>query len=331
MARRDGFPGCYLVLKAKMRRTIRRQIPHTSDGFTLMELLVALFIIGLLIAITVPAIQQSRASARRMQCSSNLRQIGIAAHNYTESHGQLPFNHLGAGLLFSILPYMEGKTEHDRLETLLSGPPMDQIQAAQTAARFEFYLCPDDGLATLAGASSYDVNRGLLEISGQQRAFVPDGSRSLSWRDVPDGLSQTALCSEMRTGPDIQPGQPPDPRYGNWFVNSTTGGPPLTRSELVQFANDCVTAALTSSPYTPAASYSYISSNVGYNHVGMPNSPACQNAGLLFSFPASSNHSGGVNLLLADGAVKFVATHIDINVWRALGSRDGGEIESSSF
>ena len=90
-----------------MHRRVRSPIPRTSAGFTLIELLVALFILALLIAMTAPAVQQSRASARRMECSSHLRQIGIAAHAYSESHGQLPFNHSGAGLLFSILPYME--------------------------------------------------------------------------------------------------------------------------------------------------------------------------------------------------------------------------------
>ena len=314
-----------------MHPKVLRPATYSSAGFTLIELLVALFIIGLLIAMTAPAIQQSRESARRMQCSSHLRKIGIAAHAYSESHGQLPFSHQGAGFLFSLLPYLEQTAEHRRLELLLSGSNLSQIQANLTAARFDFYLCPDDGLAVLPGATSYNVNRGLLEVSGLQRAFVNDGSRGLSWRDVTDGLSQTALSSEMRTGPFIEAGQPPDAQHGSWFVNTSTGGNGLTRAELTQFAQDCVTVAQSSPPYTPATSYSYISSGVGYNHVGSPNSPACQNAGWLFSYPASSNHSGGVNLLLADGSVRFAASTIDINVWHALGSRDGSETESNSL
>ena len=219
-----------------MHRQIDRP-RHRFSGFTLVELLVSLTIIGLLIAMTLPAIQQSRASARRMQCASHLRQIGIATHAYTESNAQLPWL-FDEGLLLTLLPYLEQKAEHDRLlELLVSGNMSDNIQAIQTAAKFEFYVCPDDTWAILPGAASYSLNVGLISGTGQQNGFIPIFDQVLSWRDVTDGLSQTVFCSEMRSAPEISPMLPPDPRYAAWYVSSSLRRG-LTRDQLAQLRGD---------------------------------------------------------------------------------------------
>jgi prepilin-type processing-associated H-X9-DG protein len=297
---------------------------------TIIEILVVVAIIGTLIALILPAVQQSRATARRVQCSSHLHQIGVAAHSYVELHRQLPFTMTGAGLLFSILPQLEQQAEHDRLAALLQNGFAGQMEAQTTARRIEIYLCPDDSLATSPAASSFAVNRGLLDLTGQQRAFVPDDGHALSWRDVPDGLSQTALVAERRNAPPLQPPAPPDPRFGSWFVNSAAVTN-ITRDQVVAFATDCRHLSQTTAPVGQMGGIGYLAPNAGYNHVDTPNGAGCNSSGFLISTPATSNHRQGANMLLADGAVRFVSDSIDRIIWLAVGSRDGNESEAASF
>lgn len=311
-------------------RFASRSFVATRRAFSVVELLVAIAIVGLLVALLLPAVQLSRAAARRSQCASNLRQIGIAAHSYETLHRQLPFSLRGGGLLFSLLPHLEQVAEHDRLQGLLAGDPNDQLTAATTARRIAAYLCPDDTEATSAGAASYAVNRGLTDAAQQQRAFVPDDGRGLSWRDVSDGLAHTAFCSERRNAPPFQPLALPDSRFGNWFVNNASASA-VSLAQLNAFSSDCVHVSQTIPPITQAGGIGYLTPNAGYNHVVSPNGPSCISSGLLFSSPAVSNHSGGVNLLLADGAVRFATEDIDLAVWLAIGSRDGRESLASSF
>ena len=312
-----------------MQRAPRPNAP-TQRAFTVVELLVALAIMGLLAALLLPAVQSSRASARRSQCASHLRQIGIAAYSYEELHRQLPFTHHGAGLLFSLLPHLEQTAEYDRLQELLAGDQDDQLKATRTAARIATYLCPDDSEATSPAASSYLVNRGLPDPVQQQRAFIPNDGRGLSWRDVSDGLAYTALCSERRHAPPIQASTPPEPQFGFWFVNNASTSA-VSLAQLEAFSNDCVHVSRTIPPLTQMGGVNYLSTNAGYNHVVAPNGPACGSSGLLFSSPAISHHAGGVNLLLADGATRFVSEGIDLSVWRAIGSRDGREHLGGEF
>ncbi len=310
-----------------MRRRTIHPTARSPAGVTLVEILVSIAIIGLLVAMTAPAVQRSRASARRMQCSSHLRQIGIATHVYADTHGRLPLDGPTGGLFFSILPELDQQAEHDRLEKLLQGTFADLTEAFTTAAKFEVYLCPDDTLATSSRAMSYAVNCGLFDNLPVQYAFGRGGHR---WAEITDGMSQTALCSEIRSSPQIAPGSVPDPRYGKWFVRySTNAG--ITSADLDTFESACISASQSTPPYVPYSATGYLWSSSIYNHVGLPNSPACESGGSIFSYPATSNHTGGVNVLLADGSVRFFASNGDMGVWRALGSRNGGEIESSSF
>jgi prepilin-type N-terminal cleavage/methylation domain-containing protein/prepilin-type processing-associated H-X9-DG protein len=310
-----------------MQRRCARSRNSAIRGFTILELLVSIAIIGLLVALLLPAVQRSREAARRVECSSHLRQIGIAVNSYAEAHRQLPYSHFGGGILFAIMPYLEQGDEHERLQKLMQGDFNDLITMNQTAARLEIYLCPDDGLAVQPGASSFSVNRGApgLEAFGQG-----NNGRALSWRDVFDGLSQTAFVSERRNAPPYVPPTPPDPEYGNWFLTQALPAT-ITPADLIAFAEDCLRASQTTAPMTQAGNGTYYSVGSGYNHVGTPSGPFCSSMSLVISSPAMSNHPRGVNVLLADGAVRFVSDGIDRMVWLAVGSRNGGEPEAGAF
>lgn len=314
-----------------MRRRICSVQSGHCHGFTIIELIVVLAILGLLMALLIPAVQMSRGAARRVQCLANLKNIGIATHNYVDMHQQLPCARFAGGLLFSTLPFLDQSAEYTRLIQIVDGGPSQYAEAMSSAARVPLFLCPDDSFAIGPGASSYAVNRGLFDVSHQLRAFVPDDGRSLRWSDVPDGLSQTALCAEFRWAPQrVDLMAPPDPKYGNWFVNSASVSA-ASRDELNNFANDCLETSRLNSPVTQSSGISYLDGSVGYNHVLTPNAPRCTSAGLLFATTTISPHSGGTNVLLADGSVRFVSAAIGRPVWWALGSRDGGETEASGF
>lgn len=314
-----------------MRRP-RLSCSSAPPGFTLIELLVAIGVVALLVAFLLPAVQQARGAARNAQCTSHLRQIGIAAHGYVELHGQLPFIHHGAGFLFSLLPFLEQRYEYDRLHDLLVGPSATVSQALQTAAVLPVLRCPAEPLPTQPGIANYLVNGGLPEVVGQQRAFYFSlAEHPAAWNDVSDGLSQTVLCSEKRNAPPppVSPALP-SPAYGLWHVTSAVLGA-ASSADVEQFSASCRIASTSDPPLMHAGAGTYISPTNYYNHVVTPNGPDCRSEGLLFARSSSSYHGGGVNVLMADGAVKFAASAIDGSVWRAVGSKSGGESEAASF
>lgn len=303
------------------------------QGFTVIELLVSIGVIGLLVALLLPAVQQVRAASRKTTCSSHLRQVGIAVESYASTHRQLPYSHHGAGILFSIMPYLEQASEHQRLEQLFRASPDPSIPFS-TAARLPIYLCPADTHAHRPGASSYNVNEGNRDHNGDTEGFV--SVYQLKWSDVTDGLSQTVFCSERKSAPEYGEGQSIAPQYGAWRVQLVTVDPfRVSVAELDRFFDDCIAASRSNSPDGLSDSWPYYVCNEGYNHVGTPNGPTCNSYGQLFnlttSVPASSHHMGGVNVLIADGSVRFVVSNISLPVWRAVGTRNGHELEASSF
>lgn len=340
-----GQKSCLVLRGFKMRSVSiscgRLQSPCWSvhgksrcfGGFTVVELLVSIAVIGLLVSLLLPAVQQVRAASRRSSCSSQLRQVGIAVESYVSTHRQLPYSHYGAGVLFTILPYLEQASEHRRLEQLFSASNDPSIPFS-TAAHLPIYLCPADTHAHVPGASSYNVNEGNRESAEGSEGFV--SVHRLTWSDVTDGLSQTAFCSERKSAPEHQEGQPVDPQYGAWRVQLQIVDPfRISLAELDRFAEDCRAAPLAMPPDSPSDSWPYYVCNEGYNHVGTPNGPTCVSFGqplyIATSMPASSHHSHGVNVLMADGSVRFVGSSIDLSIWRAVGTRNGHEVVASTF
>ncbi|MCA8991759.1 MAG: DUF1559 domain-containing protein [Planctomycetaceae bacterium] len=289
---------------------------------TLLELLVTLSVIGLLMALLLSAVQSARASARRVKCASQLRQIGIATHNYVETYGELPNVHAG-GLLFGILPFTEESARYKQAtETLQqSSAPVDTV-----LGRIPLYQCPDDPLVSnYEGLASYVVNRGSVPPTDDRRAFVNFGG-GVRWSDVTDGLSVTALASETRTsGFDrMSPASYEGPRsMGVWL---TWTAPPCEQS--MEWMG---TRCLNDSSNRPADWGSWgaliYGPGSGYNHALPPNSGSCvsgTNPCFVDAVSATSGHSGGVQVLLADGSLRFVSESVDATVWRNVGSISDG-------
>ena len=291
--------------------------PSPSRGFTLIELLVVIAIIAILIALLLPAVQQAREAARRTQCRNNLKQIGLALHNYESTHGVLPPGHVrGAGPNFpahltwgfQLLPYLDQNAVYELID------PTNQYMGGCTPnggvmeTRVGAYLCPSDTEAepvlTCFGRINYVANTGIGHLrkenipSHQTGIFYQVSSVRL--RDVSDGTSNTVCISETITvqGNDWR-GTWCNPEGTYYQHNSTpnTSVPDEVRS------GNCVSVdyAPCTGTYADHLSRAWLAA-------------------------ARSRHEGGVHALLLDGGVRFASENISTAVWQNVGLPADGSV-----
>lgn len=299
-------------------------------GMTLIELLVAMAIIAVLVALFVPAVQQVRETARRSQCISNLKQIGLAIHAYESTHRVLP---PGGANAFSmhvfLLPYIGQRPLYNEVDfSHYSNARADNL----TSARVPLYTCPSDGWKQIPSgvvATNYAGNFGTgvqrFGYNGLFRHLTPLGGwpgGPVRMSDVRDGLSNTAAVSEIL----VADGSPHRLRV-YWYTPRA-----LTRpEELDAFADLCASLRppqASANRYARGTPWSF--GDVGatmYNHVLTPGSNNCVNDDSVQdgAYSAASLHPGGVNVLFGDGRVRMNSNSVDRAVWSAIGSRNGGE------
>ena len=333
-------------------------------GFTLIELLVVIAIIAVLIALLIPAVQKVREAANRVSCQNNLKQTGLALHNYQSGQRRLPSvfpatpkpPYVGTvpayfwswSVLAQLNPYLEQTAIYNRMDLdkpmyvlpTLNFSAENQFAVQQTIALF---LCPSDKLIHMPAAygvsTTGPVNYVACTGSGATAGAAPYGSPwdadgifragvNGSFAEITDGLSNTAAFSEstLGEGPLMATGLiPGDPQRVYASV-----APPLSPDR-------CDAASLWN--VQQPRGYLWASGEIrcaSYNHFYPPNGPKYDCVANL-STPgpqqytavgfraARSNHPGGVNLLLADGSVRFVANGIRLDTWKALSTRAGGE------
>jgi prepilin-type N-terminal cleavage/methylation domain-containing protein/prepilin-type processing-associated H-X9-DG protein len=327
---------------------------HRRSAFTLIELLVVIAIIAVLIALLLPAVQSAREAARRAQCINNLKQIGLAMHNYHDVNNALPLGRtLQAGTYrpFSqfarILGYMEQKNVFDSVNFSLGSYDPANVTAA--AATINGFLCPSDVAAQIPTGQvlpgygwagiNYRANEGTSvamwygadDTSNVNNGIVaaPNGlfysSQLIKIADIIDGTSNTAAFSEHVLGDfsntvatDIsdtfQPGTHP--------LNSDDAYNQCRATDVRNLGNQGYSNV--GAPWT----YGY-HSTTSYWHSGPPNSRSCMFPPSRIATTANSRHAGGVNVGMADGSVKFVKSTVNVLTWRSLGTRNGGEIVSA--
>ncbi|WP_207397197.1 DUF1559 domain-containing protein [Bremerella alba] len=295
---------------------------RASRGFTLVELLVVIAIIGVLIALLLPAVQQAREAARRMQCSNNLKQLGLAIHNYHDTFQNFPggtYACCWGTWQVSILPFIEQKNLYDNYNITDKYVTSDSRYSGDdnidvTTVELSALTCPSDTPNKPLGSitsHSYGANYGNtdydqgtvngVEFHGAPFKYVnnDEGSKGYQgFRDITDGTANTVLFAEKLQG------EGKDLRAYSWWGDGSSVSGYLT-------------------PNTSDADRIYSASYC--NNLPLKNLPcAASTSSAPSMFAARSRHPGGVQVVLCDGSSRFITETIQVDTWRNLmSSRDG--------
>ncbi|HUT93093.1 MAG TPA: DUF1559 domain-containing protein [Thermoguttaceae bacterium] len=325
-------------------RVSKREPRAASEGFTLVELLVVIAIIGILIALLLPAVQAAREAARRAQCTNNLKQLGLALHNYHDNYKTFVYrkggtnNSSGNGRdhngyrrsgWMSLLPFLEQQAMWDLIKagdatTAPEGPrgwygwgPWDRPPGT--------ILCPSDGALPALSTDTTGLHNYAFCV-GDQVASIRDDTRvrgifsyALCTRiaDITDGTTNTIMMSERlkanygsRTAGQ---GQIEHVLGAAFAVGGVTSTPNVcyTVSDGKYFLNGSSVRGEFGSNWSDGQP-----ENIAFSTVLPPNAPSCGddpdgNDHVNMVIPPASRHPGGANCLLADGSVRFVSETIN--------------------
>ncbi|EAQ80473.1 DUF1559 family PulG-like putative transporter [Blastopirellula marina] len=333
-------------------------------GFTLVELLVVIAIIGVLIALLLPAVQQAREAARRMQCSNNLKQLGLALHNYHDQFlafppgsvsSTVPRNGGGSGNSFGpsfygmLLAFFEQGALHDQMVwvgespgyinegagsagdlnkvPVLAAGPIAAMRCTSSAGPISNGFESQAHYAGISGCAeptTFTESRISTVTVSSQPTLVSGGGMMLTnfstgFHSCSDGSSNTLMLGEMSGGLLRTDGNKSYPSASGtdhgWLMgNRVTGYPPNLDSGSNSSDMRCFnTNTIRYSPNQQPFAYQLfpgMASNVGANN------------------PLSSEHPGGVMVLLADGSVQFIADTIQLETLKQLATRDDGQVQS---
>ncbi len=344
--------------------------PRASKGrgFTLIELLVVIAIIAVLIALLLPAVQAAREAARRAQCVNNLKQMGLALHNYHQAIGSFPMGATdgpvnapgdsaatgGGWSAWSahslMLPYMEQTPIYNSINfswaAIQGGSVSYNINSTAYNTKINAFLCPSDGSAGKSNICSYGGSMGTTTIIyGEQSTGLFTYHVVYSISDVTDGTSNTIAFAEQLVGDQIGTAMKRGNSTGRNISGGQTGAVLDASGRLAQIKADMLQCdSWFREPNAPVGGRGNhwgagILGATMLNTVIPPNSAGslwgacrldcCPNAQHDHFTNATSNHSGGVNVALADGSVRFVKDSISWPTWWALGTRSLGEAISA--
>jgi prepilin-type N-terminal cleavage/methylation domain-containing protein/prepilin-type processing-associated H-X9-DG protein len=308
---------------------------HRRTAFTLIELLVVIAIIAILVGLLLPAVQKVREAAARMSCQNNLKQIGVALHNYHSAYQKLPpgSNLSGFTVVTLLLPFMEQDNLYKTINFVAS--PDDPLNAGPYGTPIKTLICPSDafgnmpqGLAGNNYFANYGTNINFFGNSSVANGVFALRDNGLSLLAITDGTSNTVAFSELKKGD-----------YNNAlyssadWLNASSAGLPTTADQAYSICQTVNVQDLSLQCFSAGGEWlSDDSTGTAYTHVVPPNTTnCCWLANLTFSVTASSYHTNGVNVLLCDGSVRWVTNAISLTTWRALGTRQGGEVLGSDF
>ncbi len=330
-----------------MSKNVRTSGGIVRSGFTLIELLVVIAIIAILVALLLPAVQQAREAARRSSCKNNLKQLGLAMHNYHDTHNTLPLQGAVANSFSvhsQVLPYIEQTNLQDLIDfnqPLMTGPGFAPVlnppMAFAARQPIDVFLCPSESAQIYHTDANGDVftgtnyllnagsgvgqTAGLFNYCSQLNdGLFWRGSRT-KFRDITDGLSNTCLMAEGLIGMG-------DANDSNNLVDAQRQIKRVGGTSCQVSPEDMVSGAATS--YDGRRANAWIRNN-GYTTLVhgylTPNSniPDIGNHGEILSGPRS-NHKGGAQICLCDGSVRFISESINTVTMQRLFSRADGQV-----
>ena len=336
-----------------------------QPAFTLIELLVVIAIIAILIALLLPAVQSAREAARRIQCTNNLKQLGLGVHNYESSNNVLPpqevLSFAGTAVLWKsqwgvssrIAPFLELGPLYNTMNFTNKTTDLSNITAV--SATLSVLICPSEinpqpdtstdsaGITVNYAVSNYGwcdgdwyVFGGVVTPLQNRSAFGPNASRRFA--SFADGLSQSLLAAEVKT-------------YQQAYHNCGGVPPPATAIPTVVPDPATIMAAIAAAPaqcksasghthwFNGNSFYDGFTTALPPNMLSPAGTPLVDSdvssndeddGGPTYaSVTSRSYHPDGVNALFADGSVHFIKSSIRFQTWRALGTIASGEVISS--
>jgi len=319
-----------------------KHISTNRRGFTLIELLVVIAIIAILVALLLPAVQQAREAARRSSCKNNLKQIGVAVHNYHDVHSVFPPSYIdatpnlgdpagttaqsdtnGLGWGSMILPMIEQAPLYDQIGQQTggfayhwmdsnfdgTGSAADAIPSAKSI--IPTYICPSDPMGGVNtdknsfGLSNYTANAGNGAARDKLGVFYTNSK--IRFRDITDGTSSTVMIIERTTQND-----------GPTTLNC--GGTRCTWSGSIWIGpRDISSVAGWHTGVYALDVESYGGASATYL-IGRSAASWGEDWG------SASTHTGGLQTAMCDGSVRFLSENIDMIVYRSIRSRGKGEV-----
>lgn len=334
-----------------------RSIAKLPNGFTVVELLVAIAIIGVLLSVSIPAVQASREQARRIQCQNHLKQQILAVHDFAAAQSRYPHSTLSTPVMNAagatsatascqvhLFPFLDQASVFRSVNRAESGsglygdPPTSMQNSHLMSLDIPIFRCPSDRV--WVGGLNYRACTGSSPNQFEAIGPTTVNSSRIGWMtgtirrpaDVRDGLSHTIFLSE-RLGGDHDAANF-DPESDLAYVS--TGG------NLVNLPDDavalCSSVASATLGHYSSSGASWFPGRYGcawYNHVLTPNSRIsdCTDefpfaGGNVGAYSARSHHPHGVNVALGDGSSRFINDQIDVGAWRALGTINGSDFAS---
>jgi len=344
-----------------LTQTFRNRATRTA-AFTLIELLVTMAIIGILVAILLPAVQAAREAARRAQCRNNLKQIGVALHNYAAAYSAFPpsfciepgrvltSNNGSWSIHGRLLPYMEFTNALEKVRLDLAW----DVQLASGVPTMEVpnYICPSEVNNILRMDSSgnpfthpqtYGFNFGTWLVHNPGTGQGGDGSFYVNSNTRPgsfiDGLSHTLCAAEVkafqsyiRNTSDPGPTPPTDPMAFVGFTGQLKLGPNLNdNTGHTEWCDGRVHHSGITTVFRPNTVVPYTAAgrvyDIDFNSRQEGNSATQPTYAAI---TARSWHKGLVHAAMMDGSVRSISDQINLRTWRALGTRAGAEDRDDS-
>ncbi len=335
--------------KVKISKTKQTTLAKTRLGLSLIEVLVVAATSGVLLALLAPAIHAVRATSRKLHCQSNLRQIGVASHQYHDLFGSFATRGVHAGWAYRLLPHMGESTLYARGLEIGQGVTVAYPESIGVLQ----YRCPSDARVLIDPALvSYLPNEGDHRLQTSIRGLrghpgLPwQASRDGRFQDVIDGSSNTALFSERLVSEYLAQRSTEDaysrfvgsnvieqvPKLQVWYLAQAL---PNDTTRYESFLSACEVPSNDVYPVMADVARRVFDARQGYTHVVGPNRRGCYGSTaieaatrwplMLAAIPPTSDHQHGVNVLFVDGSVRFFGDSVNSNVWRAVGTPSGGE------